>query len=831
MPNKKSNVIWLCQANFSAGLESLLTKQLLNAGLADAPIKLLSLTNNCLVKQTKTKFTWDQTKYAAFEQTLLSKNPDMIVCNDKAALGFLTQKYISLALTRGSVYTWHDIPVLIIDEVRKTKSTNQGEWILKQDLAKLKRWINGTQRHQPKFSYTVTESQMDLRDAYNAAKNSILIGTDIETSGQGRNCLITCSGYTTWEKSGKVHTYVIPFVDTTQSDGCFWREQVEEMNALKTMKEIHATPAKKILQNGSYDSAHVLTYHMPYNNYCLDTLHLWHSVWAESPKKLDFIASICLDFYRYWKDESKEDEKNDTQKTKVPQTADGLRAYWRYNALDCYYTTMCALYLSQLYSVPQLAWAKTNYVKEIRQQLGPCLAGSMRGVKWNKQIQQDFEINLTMESLQAHDDLKLMVADPDFNPNSPPQVKQLVYGMLQATPLPRKGQTTDQTILKLIQTQHPLTRRIIEQLWKVKKPKNNAAKYRQEVMLNGRFMYKISAAGTETARQATKQSDFWKGSNVQNIPEPMRIAYEADPGYFLFDFDYSQSDAYFTAFESEDQKYMHTMLSPDDTHCIHAAHFFKRTYDELIAAKRNHEDWCTHKVTGVRSVTKRAVYGANYMMSAYTLFITMGQEAVIAAGLQLGYKDAGSWSLEQLVFLCGKLIEAYFELYPCLQPWLVEEITRAVAKGNLVTCFGGTTRLFFGDLNRDKAAQREMAAFYGQGGTAGNINAFLDDFFFDDGMFKQNEVALTDSSDIMFLFQVHDSVVGQVRQDKVHLLKSLKLQMERDCTIHGRTFKVPVEGQVGVGWGKRMVDWHEDITKEDILKYESQWWETYRGEK
>ncbi len=825
----KKNVIWLCQANFSSGLESLLRRHLDESGLTDAPIKLLSLTNNCLVKKTKTKFTWNQAKYSVFEQTLLEHKPDMIVCNDKAALGFLTQKYISLALTRGSVYMWHGIPVLVIDEVRKTKSTNQGSWILKQDLAKLKRWIAGTQRHQPKFSYTVCESKKDLTDLHYAADQSILIGTDIETSGQGRNCLITCSGYTCWEKSGRMHTYVIPFVDTTKADGCFWRERNDDEFALITMKAVHATPAKKILQNGSYDSTHVLTYHMPYTNYTLDTLHMFHSVWMESPKKLDFIASICLDFYRYWKDESKEDEKNDKQKTKVPQTADGLRKYWRYNALDCYYTTCCAMYLGQVLAAPQLTWARTNYIKEIRQQLGPCLAGSMRGIKWNKEIQQNFAQDLTEESINALIDLRQMVGDLEFNPNSPPQVATLVYDMLKATPLPRKGRTTDQTILKLIQTQHPLTRRIIEQIWKVKKPANNASKYNVGSELNGRYYYKISAAGTETGRQATKQSDFWKGNNVQNIPEPMRVAYEADPGYFLFDFDYSQSDAYFTAFESEDNRYMNTMLSPKDTHCIHAEHFFKIDYDKLYQAKKNHEDWCAHKVTGVRSVTKRVVYGANYCMSAYTLFITMGQEAVIAAAEQLGYKDAGAWPLEKLVFLCGKFLDAYFEFYPVLQPWLVEEITKAVAKGNLVTCFGGTTRLFFGDLQRDKAAQRELAAFFGQGGTAGNINGFLDDFYFDDGMFAQScELTVRDSSNIMFLFQVHDSVVGQVRQNQLHLLHTLKNQMERKCNIHGREFVVPVEGQIGVGWGQRMVDWHSDITQENILQHEQQWWDSYR---
>lgn len=831
MIEKRKKVLFLVPPNFSGGLESLLQKYLKQAGLSDENILIKCLTQGCLYKRTKTKYSWKQELYPQFENNVKTINPDIIVCNDKAALGFLTQKYISLALTRGSIYKWNDIPVLVINEIRNVKSTTTGRWILMQDLGKLKRWLNGNHRHQPKFSYTVCNSRDDLLKLYNAAQASILISEDIETSGKGTRVIITCCGFTCWQSNGTVHTWVVPFVDTTVSDGCYWRNPDDEIFAFETIKSVHKTPAPKVMQNGSYDSTHFMAYNLPLHNYTLDTLHLFHSIWPEAPKRLDFISSICLDFYRFWKDEGKEDAKDDEQKTRVPQTAEGLRDYWRYNALDCYYTLMDTIYLTLIYSQPQMKWAKDNYIREFRLQTGPALAGSMRGCKLNTEIQKQFDIDLTAESAAARKDLELMVGDPNFNPNSTKQMPQLIYDILHANQIPRQGRTCGETVLKLVATEHPLYNRIIEQIWATKKPANNASKYGQMPLLNGRFMYKISAAATVTWRFSTKASDFWYGKNVQNVPEPMRVMFEPDEDYVLFDFDYSQSDSYFTAFESEDPKYMSTMTDERDVHCVHAEHFFKKGYEILLKAKKNHEEWCTHKVTGVRSVTKRVVYGANYLMSAYTLFLTMGREAVIAAAKHLGYDDAGSWNYKQYILLCQKFLDAYFEMYPMLHPWLQEEIIKATGNANLVTCFGGNTRLFFADLDKDKASQRELAAFFGQGGTAGNINAFLDDFYYRDNKFSQiadwedlQDLKIYDSSDIMFLFQVHDSVVGQVRKDKLHLLEQLKTQMERTCAIHGRTFVVPVEGQVGLGWGKRMIDWHPDIILDEIESADKEWW-------
>lgn len=826
---KYKRILWLCPPNFSGGLESLLKKKLQQAGIPLDNIKIACFTQHCLVKKTKTTYTWDQSKYKLFEAKIEKFKPDFIVINDKAALGFITQEYISLAQTRGSIYKFGDIPCLVINNVQQTKIANTGNWVMRQDLLKLRRWITGTQRHQPKFTYSVCQTREQLDELYAAAQNSYGISTDIETSGAGKYVVITAAGYTCIQKNGSIHTWVVPFVDTTQSDGKYWRNEQDEIYAFKTLKKVHQTDAIKILQNGSYDCTHYLTYHLPLKNYFLDTMHLFHSIWPESAKRLDFISSICLDFYRFWKDESSKDDKDDSEDTKVPQTEFGLKLYWRYNALDCYYTAMSSVYLLLIMNQQSMSWALFNYKKEFRLQIGPALAWSMRGCKWNKQLQSELNLKLIWEAETALTDLRTMTGNSKFNPGSAPQVAGLIYDNLRAEEIPRQKRKTLEPVLKLVATQHPLYKRMIEQIWAAKKPANNASKYGELRLMNDRFMYKLSAAGTENWRFSSKSSDFWYGTNVQNVPEPIRYVFEPDFGYVLFDFDYSQSDSYFTAFESEDLVYIENMLSSTDTHLLHAAHFFKEPLEKLIAGKEQKEDWCVHKTKGVRSITKRVVYGANYLMTGYTLFLTMGQDAVVAAAKHLGYADAGSWNYKQLIKLCDGFIASYFQLYKRVLEWLEEMKIHVAQNSNLCTAFGGSTRLFFGDILHDKAALRELASFFGQAGTAGNINAFLDDFFYPNSPFKTEKTKLHDSSDIMMFFQVHDSVVGQVKIEKLHLLKDLKEQMERECTIHGRTFVVPVEGQVGFGWGKRMTDWHEDITYEEIKEYEDEWWRKYNA--
>lgn len=820
----QQKILWLTPFKFSTAMRSLCEKFLASAKIDPRYVRFRCFTENTVKYQgnaKKKKVVIDESKRDRFFAMVKHEDADFIVINDVAALYFITGKYKSLAQTRGSIYTFQGRRCLVVDNITKTRSTDIGTWITKTDFGKLRRWTNGAQRPEPKFAYTVLETPAEVTRFVEEAASATVMSTDIETGGSAGFVYITCIGYTVLWPSGKMHSYVIPFYDGSTPDGCWWQNELDEIVVWEAIRELHANDVPKVLQNGTYDATHLITYRAPYHNYCLDTLHLFHSIWAESPKRLDFISSLLLDFYCFWKDEGKEDQKDDDQNVKVPHTQEGMRGYWMYNALDCHNTLLNVLVLVKLVMTPQfgLSWAIKNYRTEFRQQTGPLLAASMRGIKVNRKLQDHFNMSLTEEAAAALQCLHVMVDDHEFNPKSPPQVAHLLYDLLRAKELKRMGRSTDEKVLKLLQVQHPLLSKVIQQIWDVKKPANNASKYGAMPLMNGRFMYKVSLSATETGRSGSASSNWFIGTNAQNIPEPMRVMFEADPGWIMFDFDYSQSDNWFTAFSAESQGLMATMTSGKDTHLIHAAHFFQIPFEELVERKKAGDPIVAAKQVGIRDLTKRIVYGANYLMQGYTLYITMGHIAVVKAAEALGYEDAATWDMDKLVYLCQKFLDSYFVLYDDIKPFIEMEAAATKGRGGLAECYGDRTRYFFGDVVNDEAAKRELAAFFGQGGTAGNINAALDDYYYGTN--------LEASGDIMFFVPVHDSIVGQVRANRLDLLIELHRVMQRKCEYKGREFTVPVEGQVGFGWGSRMMKWRPDIPVSEIETHERNWWKEW----
>ncbi len=831
-------VLWLEPPNFSNALRKIAHDYLRNRDFNLYDFQFACLTEGCLIKETKTRWVADNNKYALFQKQIKKLAPDFIICNDKAALNYITGKYTSLAKCRGSIYRYENIPVLVIDDIHNTKRTTLGGWVLLQDLGKLKRWLTGQLREEPKFEYTVCQTIDDVQHLKFIAGISTTIAVDIETTGTTISSIQYTCLWKNNENICRMHTWNVPFINPLKPNGCHWNDDNTEIIVWSLIKKINTTKAFKILQNGSYDAAYFLKYRCPLHNYLGDTLHAWHSVWVESPKRLDFIASIALDKYCYWKDEGKvEDKKEDTKGGKIPKTKAGMESYWLYGALDSHNTLLCFRFILAVMVEKKLDWAIENYRQEMRQQFGPALAMTMRGIKCNQKLQVKYAMELQEKSDQARIDLQTAMGDPNFNPNSPPQLQQAIYDIFQAKPYGRGKQrtSTDEKVLKMIKEQSFFLNWFVEKIWECKKPANNASKYGSGVTLGNRFMYKMCAGVTDTGRYASKAHDFWLGTNIQNMPYSMRPMLEADEGYILFDIDYSQSDAWFTAFESGDEKFMATMLDDKDTHCLHAEFFFKKPYEELYAAHKKKEDWVSHSVTGIRSITKRVVYGAHYLMGGATLLLTMTREPMKAAAKFLGIPNSGQLNDKQLTKLADAFLKKYFQMYPRLKEWLFNEaIPKAIAAGNLATCAFNRTRIFFGNLH-DAKTQREFAAFFGQGGTAGNINKALDNIYF--GMDEAEIATRTKNPEkrrllknleragVQLAFQVHDSIIGQVPKDKLPLIEIVQLAMANTVQINGQTFQVPTEASVGLGWGKRMMEYHADITFEKIKAYDNKWWE------
>lgn len=769
----------------------------------------------------------DESKRDAFNKLLdkLSQTYDtkiFIVASESANL--MISGFQSLDKTRGSRYDYNGYKFFIIDKLDKPYLVNYGRWVAQQDLLKVNRYVTGKVRKFPKFKYEVARTVEDARRFVSEMADAIFISCDIETSGMPT--MISCIGYTAVWLDGRWKSYVIPFINTTKKGNCHWDSEEDEVEVWKATKALNANKVNRfIFHNGQYDGSYLVRYGVPTTNYLWDTMHMWHSLYCELPKSLKFVTSFANDYYRYWKDEiggGEDDEKGAKDKSRIPLTPLGIERYWRYNALDTYNTMCCFIY--QIILMSQLKYSIPNYSSEFGLQMF-YLGVGYRGFKTIKSrldqiVKEKFE-----EEKKELNRLRYWLGQPDFNPNSAQHKADLFYSVLGAEPVKIHGKltkSTDKVALGQLQYQHPLIKRFVEQLHKITVPNKFITDFSDCKLDNGRMLYSLNASGTNTSRASSSNSPFWIGRNMQNISPVVRESMVADDGYILFDVDYSQSDNYFVAYESEDEKCIEVVCDPRDTHCIHTAHFFKKSYEEV------YNDPHKKAKDSLRSCTKKIVHGCNYSMQARTMYMNicaeLGKEALYRAAEALGYKEPWSLPDASLIEVCDKLRNSYFELYPHLKTWDSRLVKECSQNGGLLSTAFGFTRRFFGNYVSDLAIQRTMSSLKGQGGTGGNINRAMYQYYYGRGDGKPSLY----SQGLRIELQVHDSLVGEVPVGKMYLLDELIDIMEQPITIKGREMHVPVECDVGFTWSKAMKGYTRgdgDKHLAELVQYEN---EVYR---
>lgn len=856
-------ILYLCDKfGVSQGYDPAFTKLVQKAGIPRQSVITASIHN--LIDKPLVKFMNEKTLRfnperkdqikAAVDLRIKAIKPTVIVCSDPVSLGLFTNwdiKVSTLDKTRGGVYEYAGIPVIItipitaihrnVDE-RLVKDADgedvtyepyrvpQGSWILARDWEKVGRFLHGKKRKLPAFQYSVTRSIQDCLAARDWLLDCKLVAVDIETALFPAQ--ITCVGYTGLKPDGRVRTFVFPFYDPTQVDGCFWESEDDHAIALMCVREINESPTLKVFQNGNYDCSYFIRDNLGTENYLLDVMLMWYALYMELPKTLDFISSILLDVYQYWKD----DIKGADEKDEVKQF--GLEQYWRYNGLDTYFTLFNCLNLMRLMNNNKTM--QFNY-RDVFMRNVSALRMSMRGTAVDRGVLKKHRDALKAEYDKNVARLRYMIADPEFNVNSPDQKKSLLYDVLGARPRNSKGRylTKDATAssgaiaLKAIKSDHPLFKRVITALEDAMEPDKQmgliTGREQPDGTIKGgikfftdRFRTCYGAAGTTSTRFNSKGSNFWDGTNAQNIRASMRDFIVADPGCILMDVDYSQSDDVFVGYESNDPNKIEVIESGVDGHAVHGELFFKMPYDEIVAGKKAGDPRIIHPIFGVRQLSKRIVHGTNFQMAAITLFMTMGREAVVAAMKLMGHGDAELWSQDQLINGCQILMFAYRRRYPRLTPkeWYKEIADALKTKGTLTNAFG-VTRRFLGDPS-DNGTQREATGFMGQSDTAGNMNRSM--YEIDHGYIPRNfrdgenpdraeepRRMDLDSHGFRFLLQTHDSFTAELQLDHPRFEEAahnLLHVMERPVIINGHTVRVKTEASFGLHWGKKMVEWN-----------------------
>lgn len=821
-------------------------------GLVDKPLKKY--------KANEKLWKFDNTKldkiHAAFSQRVRAIKPTLIVVSCPAILGVLSGGDVresTLDKMRGGLYSFEDIPVIVVlpitainqrvdnrlvvnEDGEEDKQTPyrvpDGQQILLWDWQKVGRFYQGKQRVAPPFKYSVCRTLNDVFAARDYLAECILLAPDIETGNYPPG--LTCAGYTGILPNGAIHSFVIPLHDTTNESGCYWSEE-DHVLVWSVIEDINNLPNLKTMHNGSYDASYFIRDRAPLRNWLLDSMVLWWSLYMELPKKLGFVASVLCDNYTYWKDDIKGVEEEGA--------VANLEAYWRYNALDTYYTLLSTLYLVALLARNKAM--QINY-NDAMLRVFSGLAMSMRGVAVDRKRMAEHRTNLEAELEKRTNHFRWLIDEPDFNINSSPHKKSLLYDVFGLRERTDKGRFVDpnksaaggntasagKIPLKLAKSEHPLFKYILDELEAAMEPRtqlSNVFGYTQEdgkvkgglFMPCGRLRTSFSAVGTETTRFSSKKSAFWDGGNLQNIRGAYRDFIVPAENCVFLDVDYSQSDDVFMAYESQDPDKIAVVESGLDGHAVNGELFFGKSYDSIIDGKRRHDPLIVHPIFGIRQLAKKIVHGTNFQMAAMTLYVTMGREAVIEAARLLGIPNPDSLNQDALVQVCGRLMGTYRKKYKRLT---AKEYYREIAeelktKRAITNCFG-ITRQFLGDPS-DNGTQREATAFIGQSATGSNMNrvmyevdhGFIPKRFRDgpnpDALCKPLKMT-RESHGFSFHLQVHDNFVSQL--DTTHgrwkeAAHNLLQVMNRPVIIHGRMVRVAAEAELGLRWGKNMTSW------------------------
>ena len=358
----------------------------------------------------------------------------------------------------------------------------------------------------------------------------------------------------------------------------------------------------------------------------------------------------------------------------------------------------------------------------------------------------------------------LRYADPGFNPDSPKQLGELLFGKL-GLPGGRKTATgqwsTDEKTLSKLTGAHPVVASILEYRSCTKLKSTYVDKLPALIDEQSRVHTTYAQAFTETGRLSSSDP------NLQNIPirtergRFIRKAFVArDADHVIVSADYSQIELRLMAAMSGDEAMRAAFRRGEDIHRDTAS----RVYDVMPAFVTPEQ----------RAACKMVNFGIIYGISAFGL----------SQRLKVPRKEAAD------------LIETYFKLYPKVREFMSAAIEKARAAGYAETVLG--RRRTLRDINSRNATARQAAERDAintpiQGSAADLIKI---------AMVRVDRALKRENLRAKMVLQIHDELVFDCPKAEAARVKEIARQ-EMSTALD---FGVPLE--VGIGEGANWLDAH-----------------------
>lgn len=491
---------------------------------------------------------------------------------------------------------------------------------------------------------------------------------------------------------------------------------------------------EKYIQNAPFDCtmiARELGFHV--DGITLDTMYAHHLLYPELPKSLDFLSSIHTDFHLYWgKDKFATDESNA-----------------RYNCYDC-----CATWISARAISRELA--ERHLLRFYNTRVHPVIFALTRMQNRGIRIDEPTKAIVRTETEAKLEAAKKVLATElgfELNPNSPKQVKELVYDRWNL-PVQRKPNTktitTDDNALRALSRKFPVRSSVLNSILLCRQTRKLISSYIDAKLFNGRALtsYGITVSGRITSGKT------WDGygGNLQNIPRgSFRRLYISDPGKTLIISDLKQAEYMVFVWDAPVHQLIHEYTTNPhfDVHRMNASLIYQ--IPEAGVSKEQ------------RYTAKQGVYAGNYKIGAL--------------------KMSRMYDME---FRQAKLIlERYRAVRPELTLWW-SKIEEQIKTTRTLTNPLGRQRIFFGRI--DHELFRKAYNHYCQSTVADIIN---------------EAVVTLDAQGIEILLQVHDELVIQCdNADLYETIEIVRAAMEIPVSFSETDVPmvIPAEISYGPNW-------------------------------
>lgn len=421
--------------------------------------------------------------------------------------------------------------------------------------------------------------------------------------------------------------------------------------------------------------------------------------------------------------------------------------FWTYNCKDVVITYRLFQVLSE-----SLKKAGLDRIFDFQMRLWHhVLRMQMRGLRVDKEYREKLRKEIQDEIARLEKRLHYIVGYP-LNPRSTKQMKTFLIDELGLKPVQHRktGRTSfGREALPKYAEQQPLLIPIVEIIERTRRLQTLLSTYVEaELDPDGRLRTSLDITGTETYRFASRANVWGRGGNMQNVPRPsedlpnIRDLFVPDEGYILVDMDLDRADAQVVAWEADDEELKQAFREGVDIHSENA------------------------KVLGCsRTMAKQAVHATNYGVGPRTMASILG----------ITVREAEMFR------------KRWFEAHPKIKEWHYR-VEMQLNKTRMVRNKFGYRKVFFGRL---EGSLPEAIAWIPQSTVACVINRAL---------VKIAEALSED--DVQILLQVHDSLVLQVREDKVDELLPRIKKLAEIVVPYDDPLIIPVSFKVSKGgWG------------------------------